>query len=101
MSDYENTLEDLGIPGHSFDDFLDEESNEATEYVPLADSEHEERLYNDPPSPHPDETRTLTLYGAMLFAVEAALKRLQGYDLTSKAEAFRTFLSDYYNDLIA
>jgi len=92
-------LDDFGAPGGSLDDFLaaemeDEEGSESTD-------EEQSLLPGGCTTPQEqfDPERELTLYGAMLVAAEAAVDALRGRTLSSQANAFRSYLISFRNEL--
>jgi hypothetical protein len=92
----DDVLDEFGAPGGSLDDFLAEEAS-TDENPPSTDEEQSEL-----PVVHefdPDADRELTLYGAMRLAVEAAVDALRGRLLSEQANAFRSYLISFRNEL--
>jgi hypothetical protein len=95
-------LDDFGLPGRSLDDFLSEEfesrEKESTDETPPSTDVEQSNL----PTVQdfdPDLERELTLYGAMRLAAEAAVDALRGRMLSDQANAFRSYLISFRNEL--
>jgi len=115
----DDVLDEFGAPGGSLDEFLAEEAS-TDENPPstdeLTDEEREARPaeevfsemestdeeQSELPVVHdfdPAEDRELTLYGAMRLATEAAVDALRGRMLSEQANAFRSYLISFRNEL--
>jgi len=113
----DDILDEFGAPGGSLDDFLAEEAS-TDETLPSTDeagsdgstpvdrSERgvrgESKEQTELPAVRdfdPDADRELTLYGAMRVAAEAAVDALRGRMLSSQANAFRSYLINFRNEL--
>lgn len=95
-------FDDFGLPGRSLDDFLSEEL-EAREEESIdetsASTDVEQSNLPTVQDFDPDPERELTLYGAMRLAAEAAVDALRGRMLSHQANAFRSYLISFRNEL--
>ena len=92
----DDVLDEFGAPGGSLDEFLAEEAS--TDETAVSTDEEQSEL----PVVHdfdPAEDRELTLYGAMRLATEAAVDALRGRVLSEQANAFRSYLICFRNEL--
>jgi len=114
----DDILDEFGAPGGSLDDFLAEEAStdwgseldQQSGRAPQGCSTDEGDLSTDEIAEEqselpvvrdfdPAEDRELTLYGAMRLATEAAVDALRGRMLSSQANAFRSYLISFRNEL--
>jgi hypothetical protein len=100
QSSHDEDLDMFGLPGGNLDEFLaveaaaQEDENSVNQQGP----EEQPSL----PSVHdfdPDPDQELTLYGAMRMAAEAAVDRLRGRKMSEQANAFRSYLISFRNEL--
>lgn len=87
----DESSEDFPLPtsGGSLDEYLAE-----MHHLEMSDTSE-----IDMELPEVESDEALTVYGAMLESVRAALRRLEGQDLTTRAQGFRAFLRDFLNSL--
>jgi len=111
----DDVLDEFGAPGGSLDEFFAEgastdetavstdcssEFGQQDSRAPQGCSTDEEQ--SELPVVHdfdPAEDRELTLYGAMRLATEAAVDALRGRLLSEQANAFRSYLRSFRDEL--
>ena len=94
-------LDGFAVPGGSLDDFLAEEieAQEASTDETPTPTDVEQSGLPAVQDFDPDPERELTLYGAMRLAAEAAIDALRGRMLSHQANAFRSYLISFRNEL--
>ena len=92
----DDVLDEFGAPGGSLDEFLAEEASTDENAVSTDEEQSELPVVHDFDSA---EDRELTLYGAMRLATEAAVDALRGRKLSSQANAFRSYLRSFRDEL--
>jgi hypothetical protein len=92
----DDVLDEFGAPGGSLDEFLAEEASTDENAVSTDEEQSELPVVHDF---DPAEDRELTLYGAMRLATEAAVDALRGRLLSEQANAFRSYLRSFRDEL--